>query len=85
MSWLETPTCLPDETCQALVRSTGGGSSEWNAMVECICDGLQSNGYTEAEAFQMAVNMCNVFASSVEGLKDLFKEEAAKHGHTITD
>ena len=54
-------------------------------MVECICDGLQSNGYTEAEAFQMAINMCDMFAETAVGLKELFKEEAEKHGHSIVD
>jgi len=80
MSWLETPTCLPDETCQELVRSVGSGLSEWNVMVECICDGLQGNGYTEAEAFKMAISMCEAFAGYASGLKELFKEEAEKHG-----
>lgn len=80
MSWLQTPTCLPDETCIELVRSTGNGSSEWNSMVETICDGLQGNGYTEEQAFNMAINMCQTFEDCASGLKELFKEEAEKHG-----
>jgi len=83
MSWLQTPPCLPDETCVELIKSTGNGSSEWNSMVETVCDGLQDNGYTEEEAFRMALCMCETFIECASGLKDLFTEEAEKHGYTI--
>lgn len=68
MSWFRQPDCMPEELGLWLNDATKMCQSEMNALIECICDALESEE-TWGDGAPMAEAMCDEFIEAAQAMK----------------